>query len=75
MSELSGYQSRLNAMTSGQGRYSHYEAVELQSHYEGRRAAEARALRGLLALQQAVAAWSAGLPPVWYCESFSLALA
>ena len=31
MSELSGYQSRLNAMTSGQGRYSielsHYEAV------------------------------------------------
>ena len=31
MSELSSYQSRLNAMTSGQGRYtislSHYEAV------------------------------------------------
>jgi len=31
MSELAGYQSRLNAMTSGQGRYtielSHYEAV------------------------------------------------
>ncbi len=31
LSELSGYQSRLNAMTSGQGRYSialsHYEAV------------------------------------------------
>ena len=31
MSELSGYQSRLNALTSGQGRYSialsHYEAV------------------------------------------------
>jgi elongation factor G len=31
MSELSGYQSRLNAMTSGQGRYTielaHYEAV------------------------------------------------
>jgi elongation factor G len=31
MSELSGYQSRLNAMTAGQGRYSialsHYEAV------------------------------------------------
>jgi elongation factor G len=31
MSELSGYQSRLNAMTSGQGRYlvelAHYEAV------------------------------------------------
>ena len=31
MSELSGYQSRLNAMTSGQGRYtlalSHYQAV------------------------------------------------
>ena len=31
MSELSGYQSRLNAMTSGQGRYtielSHYEPV------------------------------------------------
>jgi elongation factor G len=31
MSEISGYQSRLNAMTSGQGRYtielSHYEAV------------------------------------------------
>ena len=34
MSELSGYQSRLNAMTSGQGRYavelSHYEAVPPQ---------------------------------------------
>jgi elongation factor G len=31
MSELAGYQSRLNAMTAGQGRYtialSHYEAV------------------------------------------------
>ena len=31
LSELSGYQSRLNALTSGQGRYtmelSHYEAV------------------------------------------------
>jgi elongation factor G len=31
MSEISGYQSRLNAMTAGQGRYSielsHYEAV------------------------------------------------
>ena len=31
MSELSGYQLRLNALTSGQGRYaiemSHYEAV------------------------------------------------
>ena len=31
MSELLGYQSRLNALTSGQGRYtvefSHYEAV------------------------------------------------
>ena len=31
MSELAGYQSRLNALTSGQGRYtlelSHYEAV------------------------------------------------
>ena len=31
LSELSGYQSRLNAMTQGQGRYtielSHYEAV------------------------------------------------
>jgi elongation factor G len=31
LSELSGYQSRLNAMTSGQGRYtielSHYEPV------------------------------------------------
>ncbi len=31
LSELSGYQNRLNAMTSGQGRYtielSHYEAV------------------------------------------------
>jgi elongation factor G len=31
LSELAGYQSRLNAMTSGQGRYSialsHYEAV------------------------------------------------
>jgi elongation factor G len=31
MSELAGYQSRLNSLTSGQGRYtiefSHYEAV------------------------------------------------
>jgi elongation factor G len=44
MSELSGYQSRLNAMTSGQGRYSielsHYEAVppnvqqQLMSQYK-----------------------------------------
>ncbi|MDP1535384.1 MAG: elongation factor G, partial [Rubrivivax sp.] len=44
MSELSGYQSRLNAMTSGQGRYtiehSHYEAVppsmqqQLMSEYQ-----------------------------------------
>lgn len=46
MSELSGYQSRLNAMTSGQGRYSielsHYEAVppsmqqQLMSQYKVR---------------------------------------
>ena len=47
MSELSGYQSRLNAMTSGQGRYnielSHYEAVppnvqqQLMSQYKQQR--------------------------------------
>ena len=45
MSELSGYQSRLNALTSGQGRYSielsHYEAVppavqqQLMSQFRG----------------------------------------
>jgi len=45
MSELSGYQSRLNALTSGQGRYSidlsHYEAVppavqqQLTSQFRG----------------------------------------
>ena len=38
MSELSGYQSRLNAMTAGQGRYtialSHYEAVPPQVQNE-----------------------------------------
>jgi elongation factor G len=38
MSELAGYQSRLNAMTSGQGRYtialSHYEAVPPQVQNE-----------------------------------------
>jgi elongation factor G len=46
MSELTGYQSRLNALTSGQGRYSvelsHYEAVpantqaQLQSQFKQR---------------------------------------
>ena len=46
LSELAGYQSRLNALTGGQGRYtlefSHYEPVppavqrELQSHYRVR---------------------------------------
>jgi len=40
LSELAGYQSRLNAMTSGQGRYtialSHYEAVPANTHCTGR---------------------------------------
>jgi elongation factor G len=46
MSELLGYQSRLNALTSAQGRYlvdfSHYEAVpantqqQLMSEFKGR---------------------------------------